>query len=278
MKANCQFCQSGENEDKLLLCDGCARGYHTYCFKPQVEKIPQDDWFCFKCLNKARERKCIACGGNRPPPITKMIYCELCPRAYHRDCYIPPMAKPPRGKWYCVNYIWKAPPKPKRNSAKKKPSTNANDSQAGDTTANSTTGSIDPKNDPILATINDVIEAAVAIEEEQQAELPQLPPPPEVAPVKESGGSKSKSRSKSKKKSKDKDKDKDKRKEREREQRERERERQANQVDQSMEMDMKANYDKSVIMATVKNTHQSSMMMGTFNGSGSYAEAPSPLQ
>lgn len=41
---NCQFCQSGENEDKLLLCDGCDRGYHTYCFKPQMEKIPEGDW------------------------------------------------------------------------------------------------------------------------------------------------------------------------------------------------------------------------------------------
>lgn len=41
---NCQFCQSGENEDKLLLCDGCDRGYHTYCFKPQMDKIPEGDW------------------------------------------------------------------------------------------------------------------------------------------------------------------------------------------------------------------------------------------
>lgn len=41
---NCQFCQSGESEDKLLLCDGCDRGYHTYCFKPKMENIPDGDW------------------------------------------------------------------------------------------------------------------------------------------------------------------------------------------------------------------------------------------
>lgn len=41
---NCQFCQSGESEDKLLLCDGCDRGYHTYCFKPRMDKIPDGDW------------------------------------------------------------------------------------------------------------------------------------------------------------------------------------------------------------------------------------------
>lgn len=42
---NCQFCQSGESEDKLLLCDSCDRGYHTYCFKPKIEKIPEGDWY-----------------------------------------------------------------------------------------------------------------------------------------------------------------------------------------------------------------------------------------
>lgn len=41
---NCQFCHSGECEDKLLLCDGCDKGYHTYCFKPKMEKIPEGDW------------------------------------------------------------------------------------------------------------------------------------------------------------------------------------------------------------------------------------------
>lgn len=44
MKANCQFCHSGDCEDKLLLCDGCDKGYHTYCFKPKMEKIPEGDW------------------------------------------------------------------------------------------------------------------------------------------------------------------------------------------------------------------------------------------
>lgn len=42
---NCQFCSSGENEDKLLLCDGCDKGYHTYCFKPKMVNIPDGDWY-----------------------------------------------------------------------------------------------------------------------------------------------------------------------------------------------------------------------------------------
>uniref|UniRef100_A0A182SGD0 Bromodomain adjacent to zinc finger domain protein 2B n=1 Tax=Anopheles maculatus TaxID=74869 RepID=A0A182SGD0_9DIPT len=127
---NCQFCQSGESEDKLLLCDGCDRGYHTYCFKPRMDKIPDGDWYCFECKNKATgDRKCIVCGGLRPPPLGKMVYCELCPRAYHQDCYIPPMLKYPRGKWYCQNCVAKAPPKKKPQRKPKERTTN-NSSQS----------------------------------------------------------------------------------------------------------------------------------------------------
>lgn len=85
-----------------------------------MEKIPEGDWFCYECVNKATgERKCIVCGGQRPPPVGKMIYCELCPRAYHHDCYIPPLLKVPRGKWYCHDCISKAPP-PKKRPRKEK--------------------------------------------------------------------------------------------------------------------------------------------------------------
>ena len=32
----CQACHSGENENLLLLCDGCDKGTHTYCCKVHV--------------------------------------------------------------------------------------------------------------------------------------------------------------------------------------------------------------------------------------------------
>lgn len=71
-------------------------------------------------MNKAtNERKCIVCGGHRPPPLGKMVYCELCPRAYHHDCYIPPLIKVPRGKWYCHGCSSKAPPPKRRGPSKK---------------------------------------------------------------------------------------------------------------------------------------------------------------
>ncbi|KAG6447292.1 hypothetical protein O3G_MSEX004836 [Manduca sexta] len=117
MKANCQFCLSGDNEDQLLLCDGCDKGYHTYCFKPRMEKIPEGDWYCWECVNKARgQRVCIVCGG---ASAGRAIPCALCARAYHQDCHYPPLAKNPRGKWYCNQCISRAPPKKPRNMKKR---------------------------------------------------------------------------------------------------------------------------------------------------------------
>ncbi|XP_044739668.1 uncharacterized protein LOC123301018 isoform X4 [Chrysoperla carnea] len=110
MKANCQFCHSGDNEDKLLLCDGCDKGYHTYCFKPKMEQIPDGDWYCFECRNKATgERNCIVCGKKQSS--TKLVICDMCPRAYHQDCLQPPLTKVPRGKWYCPTCHSKQPKK-----------------------------------------------------------------------------------------------------------------------------------------------------------------------
>ncbi|XP_061726231.1 uncharacterized protein LOC133531852 [Cydia pomonella] len=117
MKAYCQFCLLGDNEEQLLLCDGCDKGYHTYCFKPSMDKIPEGDWYCWVCVNKARgERVCIVCGGACPG---RTIPCALCVRAYHHDCHYPPLPKNPRGKWYCSQCISRAPPKKPRNTKKK---------------------------------------------------------------------------------------------------------------------------------------------------------------
>ncbi|XP_014299018.1 bromodomain adjacent to zinc finger domain protein 2B isoform X6 [Microplitis demolitor] len=129
--SNCQFCHSGDNEDQLLLCDGCDRGYHTYCFRPKMENIPDGDWYCHECMNKATgERNCLVCGKR----IGKnLVLCELCPRAYHTDCHNPVMPKMPRGKWYCSNCHSKQPKK--RNSSRRshtKGGGNVRDSESSD--------------------------------------------------------------------------------------------------------------------------------------------------
>ena len=47
----CKVCKSKDEGEKMLLCDGCDCGFHIYCLKPPMKKIPEgdDDWFCKTC-------------------------------------------------------------------------------------------------------------------------------------------------------------------------------------------------------------------------------------
>lgn len=48
----CEICGGSDREDRILLCDGCDRGYHTYCLNPPLENIPdEDEWYCPDCFN-----------------------------------------------------------------------------------------------------------------------------------------------------------------------------------------------------------------------------------
>ncbi|XP_060033834.1 bromodomain adjacent to zinc finger domain protein 2B isoform X16 [Erinaceus europaeus] len=53
MKVYCQICRKGDNEELLLLCDGCDKGCHTYCHRPKITTIPDGDWFCPACIATA---------------------------------------------------------------------------------------------------------------------------------------------------------------------------------------------------------------------------------
>uniref|UniRef100_A0A8C6LG66 Bromodomain adjacent to zinc finger domain 2B n=1 Tax=Nothobranchius furzeri TaxID=105023 RepID=A0A8C6LG66_NOTFU len=57
MKVYCQICKKGDNEDLLLLCDGCDKGCHTYCHKPKITSIPEGDWYCPACISSVTKTK-----------------------------------------------------------------------------------------------------------------------------------------------------------------------------------------------------------------------------
>lgn len=45
----CTLCGKGDGDDLLMLCDGCDRGYHTYCLAPPLSAVPEGQWFCTGC-------------------------------------------------------------------------------------------------------------------------------------------------------------------------------------------------------------------------------------
>ncbi|KAK3859096.1 hypothetical protein Pcinc_023641 [Petrolisthes cinctipes] len=135
MKAYCQFCHSGDHEEKLLLCDGCDKGYHTHCFKPPMHNIPDGDWYCYECVNKfsdGSQRHCLVCGGTEGRTL---VHCSVCPRAYHTTCITPTLTKVPRNKWVCPACTSKSP-RGRRGRAKKVSESNTSPATPG---ASSTT-------------------------------------------------------------------------------------------------------------------------------------------
>ncbi|KAI9279581.1 chromatin remodelling complex Rsc7/Swp82 subunit-domain-containing protein [Sporodiniella umbellata] len=51
----CEGCKTAGDEATLMICDGCDRGWHTGCFTPPIERIPQGEWLCQLCA------KCHGC-------------------------------------------------------------------------------------------------------------------------------------------------------------------------------------------------------------------------
>ena len=56
----CSHCRDPNEEDKMLFCDICDRGYHTFCVG--LKSLPQGKWICRQCGS------CSVCGVNKPGP------------------------------------------------------------------------------------------------------------------------------------------------------------------------------------------------------------------
>lgn len=53
----CRMCGRGDEDEKLLLCDGCDDNYHTFCLIPPLTDPPKGNWRCPKCIAEVRETR-----------------------------------------------------------------------------------------------------------------------------------------------------------------------------------------------------------------------------
>lgn len=49
---SCGICGTSDNDDQLLFCDDCDRGYHMYCLKPPLSEPPEGSWSCHLCITE----------------------------------------------------------------------------------------------------------------------------------------------------------------------------------------------------------------------------------
>ncbi|XP_057979882.1 probable Histone-lysine N-methyltransferase ATXR5 isoform X2 [Malania oleifera] len=50
----CEQCGSGDRAEELLLCDKCDKGFHMFCLRPVMVRVPIGSWFCPKCSGQRR--------------------------------------------------------------------------------------------------------------------------------------------------------------------------------------------------------------------------------
>lgn len=77
----CEVCNDPGHEDKLMICDACDSGYHTFCLSPPLNRPPLGKTFfihqSIPCVFKVMENiiggwrcqecvKCLHCGSKTP--------------------------------------------------------------------------------------------------------------------------------------------------------------------------------------------------------------------
>jgi len=49
----CEICGIDKDDTRVVICDECHSGFHTYCLRPVMVNIPKDDWLCSGCCGRS---------------------------------------------------------------------------------------------------------------------------------------------------------------------------------------------------------------------------------
>lgn len=98
----CHVCEETEGSADMVLCDGCNRGFHTYCYGPLEEGIPPGNWYCDSCAEQhpngarllpARAARCLNCMC--PGMSAVSLLSHACTRPHHHTATACTQCPPP---------------------------------------------------------------------------------------------------------------------------------------------------------------------------------------
>jgi F/Y-rich N-terminus/PHD-like zinc-binding domain/PHD-finger len=93
----CFICGSSGASDTFLFCVDCGEAFHTFCVGAPIHSMERSSASGWRCSN------CKVCeiSGDVPDDEKRMIYCEMCDRAFTLDLLEPQLISAPSGLWIC---------------------------------------------------------------------------------------------------------------------------------------------------------------------------------
>ena len=83
---------------ELLFCVDCGEACHAMCASTPVDSMSDAARATWRCPNC---KVCELCGESKVDDESRLLYCDLCDKAYHLDCVTPKLDVAPPGRWIC---------------------------------------------------------------------------------------------------------------------------------------------------------------------------------
>lgn len=98
----CMVCDDLGYHDKMVLCDACSNGCHTFCMRPTRMSVPLGHWMCPECHIVAKryrihlsrmillkaEGSCLLCAENAGKTEYPDKQCVDCKLNFHSECLL----------------------------------------------------------------------------------------------------------------------------------------------------------------------------------------------